>query len=207
MHRFLQGLVIGVAIAAPVGPVGLLCIRRAILDGRLAGLVTGLGAATADALYGLMAALGVSAVTNLLLEYARAIQLLGGLFLLYLGVHILRSRVPTAETRATHAPSLHAAYVSTVALTLANPITIVAFVGIFSALGIHTIGPGRDWSAALLVSGVFLGSCAWWLLLSTAASWISGHINAGVFRIMNYLSGGLIATIGLYELVQLALQL
>lgn len=207
MYLFAQGLLIGVAIAAPVGPIGLLCIRRSIIDGRLAGFVTGLGAATADACYGLIAALGVSTVTTLLLRHAHLIQLLGGAFMLYLGAHVLRSRLPDGEERPAHAPSLHAAYFSTFGLTLANPVTIVAFIGIFSALGIGLAPTGKLWSASQLVSGVFLGSCAWWLLLSSGASWIAGRINNGVVRIINYVAGGIIVAIGVYELAQLALQL
>lgn len=207
MHLFYQGLLIGLAIAAPVGPVGLLCIRRSIIDGRISGLATGLGAATADALYGLIAALGVSAVTGILLRHAHAIQFVGGLFLVVLGARVIRGRVAAGDGKSAHARSLPAAYFSSFALTLANPITIVAFIGIFSALGIGFTTPGREWPASLLVLGVFLGSCAWWLMLSAAASWISSRINESTLRLINWLSGGIIIGIGLYELLQLALQL
>jgi threonine/homoserine/homoserine lactone efflux protein len=207
VHLFLQGLLIGLAISAPVGPIGLLCIRRSIRDGRLAGLCTGLGAATADALYGLAAALGVSAITSLLLHHARAIQLIGGIFLLFLGLHVVRSRIVTDEGKPAHTRSLASAYFSSLALTFANPVTLIALLGIFSALGIGFSTPGREWSAGLLVTGVFLGACAWWLLLSSGASRIAGRINATVLHVANCVAGGAIIAVGLYELVQLALQL
>lgn len=207
MHLFCQGLLIGFAIAAPVGPIGLLCIRRSIIDGRLAGLFTGLGAATADTLYGLIAALGVSAVTSSLLRHAHSIQFVGGLFLVLLGLRLIRARVSAGDGRSAHTPSLHSAYFSSLVLTLANPITVFAFVGIFSALGIGFTTPGHEWSASLLVGGIFLGSCTWWLLLSGAASWLAGRINERTLRLMNWTAGGLIIAVGLYELTQLTLQL
>lgn len=207
MHHFFQGLLIGIAIAAPVGPIGLLCIRRSIMDGRLAGLSTGLGAATADAIYGFLAAFGVAAITGLLLRHGNVVQLAGGIFLIILGLRITRSRTAPAEGKATHAPSLAAAYFSGLGLTLANPVTIVAFLGIFSALGLGGPDTTPGAAAGVTVLGVFLGSCAWWLLLSAAASWIAGRINHGTLRIINWGAGGLLVAIGLYELAQLALHL
>lgn len=207
MHHFLQGLLIGIAIAAPVGPIGLLCIRRSILDGRLAGLATGLGAATADTLYGIAAAYGVAAITTLLLEHAQAVQLIGGIFLILLGLRVMRSRTAATDNRATHARNLLAAYFSGLALTLANPITIVVFLGIFSSLGIGTQGDNSHLTAGITVTGIFLGSCLWWFFLSTGASWIARHINQGTLRVMNWIAGGLLIGIGGYELIQLALHL
>ncbi len=205
MFIFLKGLAIGFAIAAPVGPIGLLCIRRSMVDGRLAGFFTGLGAATADALYGLVAVLGVTAITTLLLAHATAIHFIGGFFLLYLGFNLLRTKLASPEAGPAHAPSLRAAYFSTVALTLANPVTILAFVGIFSGLGIGLGSQDRLWSAALLVLGVFLGSCAWWLFLSSGASWLSSRINTRSLRIINLAAGGLIVAFGLWQLGSLIL--
>src|SRR5437868_1618115 len=126
MSPFLQGLVIGFSIAAPVGPIGLLCIRRSVAHGRAAGFVSGLGAATADALYGVVAALGLTAVTTALLAHRAWLQLGGGIFLVGLGIATFRSRPPTSAAREAETARLPAAYASTLALTLTNPMTILS---------------------------------------------------------------------------------
>lgn len=205
VENFLKGLVIGFSIAIPVGPIGLLCLRRSLNEGRLAGLVSGLGAATADALYGLVAALGLTAITDALLAHRTALQLGGGLFLLYLGITTLRAR-PPAPTAATPTPtrttSLHSAYLSTLALTITNPMTILSFLGIFAGLGFTGANHGV-WSACWLVLGVFLGSGIWWLLLSTAASWLGSRLQHGGLRLLNIFSGLIIVAFGLWQLGQL----
>src|SRR6185369_560193 len=136
MSNLLKGLVIGFSIAAPVGPIGLLCIRRSLTNGRVAGFVSGLGAATADALYGVVAALGLTAITSALLAHQSWLQLGGGGFLVYLGVTTLRAAPPAAAPRATAPTNLRSAYFSVLVLTLTNPMTILSFLGIFAGLGI-----------------------------------------------------------------------
>lgn len=199
MLNLWKGLVIGFSIAAPVGPIGLLCIRRALADGRWAGFASGLGAATADALYGVVAAMGLGALTTLLLEYQRWLQLGGGLFLVYLGVSTLRGGPQQAAVGAKHSPNLASAYLSTLILTLANPMTILAFLGIFAGLG----GSAGTGSAGWLVAGVFLGSAAWWLLLSATAGWMGAKLQRGGLRWINLASGALIAGFGVWQLVGL----
>jgi LysE type translocator len=125
---FLRGLVIGFSIAAPVGPIGVLCIRRTLADGRAAGFFSGLGAATADALYGAVAAFGLTAISSVLIGQATWLRLGGGLFLCYLGIKTFLAR-PAAEATPARATGLIGAYVSTLLLTLANPTTILSFVG------------------------------------------------------------------------------
>jgi len=199
---FLQGLIIGVSIAAPVGPIGLLCIRRSLNEGRLAGFVSGLGAATADALYGVVAALGVTAIANLLLAQRHWLQLGGGVFLLYLGVATLRARPPNEAARAAAPRNLAAAYASTLALTLTNPMTILSFAGIFVAVGLGPTAAGA-WPATLLVLGVFLGSAAWWLVLSATAGWFGARLQRGGLRTLNVVSGLVILAFGLWQLLQI----
>ncbi len=202
MSAFLQGLLIGFSIAAPVGPIGLLCIRRSLTAGRLAGLVSGLGAATADALYGIVAALGLTAVTTLLLAYQRPLQFVGGLFLVYLGIAIMRSTPATAASGTPPTATLSAAYFSTLVLTLANPVTVLSFLGLFAGLGL--LGNAHAPSAAFaLVLGVFLGSAAWWLLLSTSAAALGARLQSGGLRLLNLASGALIAAFGLWQLFRL----
>src|SRR5262245_23551445 len=166
----LRGLLIGFSIAAPVGPIGVLCIRRTLADGRLAGLVSGLGAATADAFYGCVAAFGLTAVSGFLISQQTWLRLFGGLFLCYLGIRTLLAapaEKPAIATGRRPSPGrgLLAAYTSTFALTVANPATILSFAAIFAGMGAGITSRSYA-SAALLVSGVFLGSALWWLLLS-----------------------------------------
>jgi threonine/homoserine/homoserine lactone efflux protein len=161
----LKGLLIGVAIAAPVGPIGLLTIRRTLASGWASGFATGLGAATADAVYGAIAAFGLTAVSALLVEQQGVLRLLGGLFLIYLGVQTFRA-VPAATPGGdARAAGITMAWGSAVLLTLTNPATILSFVAVFAGLGLAAAEAMSD--AALMVAGVFLGSAAWWLILSS----------------------------------------
>lgn len=197
---FFKGLLIGFSIAVPVGPIGMLCLRRSLTQGRLAGFVSGLGAATADALYGIIAALGLTAVTSTLLAYRFWLQLGGGLFLLYLGGAMLRARPRPIEARpASSAVGLGAGYLSTLVLTAANPMTILSFLGIFAAVGVGT-SAGGAWAACLMVAGVFVGSGVWWLLLSTAAGWLGTRLQQGGLRVLNVLSGLVIVGFGAWQL-------
>jgi threonine/homoserine/homoserine lactone efflux protein len=159
---FVRGLAIGFAIAAPVGAIGLLCIRRTLTNGRLAGFISGLGAATADAFYGAVAALGLTAVSGAMVNHQNAVRLVGGIFLLYLGVRTALSQ-PAVETGAGSPRGLAVAFGSTLALTLTNPTTILSFAAVFAGFGLGTAAADRG-SAALMVGGVFLGSALWWLL-------------------------------------------
>jgi threonine/homoserine/homoserine lactone efflux protein len=202
MIPLLQGMAIGLSIAAPVGPIGLLCIRRALADGRLAGLVSGLGAATADALYGVIAALGITAITTLLIEYRAFLQVAGGLFLVYLGLTTLRAKSSAEEIEAPSSTTLRSAYFSTLALTLANPMTIVSFIGIFAGLGVGAANAG-PLAGMSLVAGVFLGSAAWWLLLSFTASAFRGRLRAGGRNILNLVSGLILCAFGGVQLAEL----
>lgn len=202
MMNLWKGLIIGVSIAAPVGPIGLLCIQRAMAQGRLAGFVSGLGAATADAIYGVVAALGLGALTALLLEHERWLRLGGGVFLLWLGLSMLRAPAPQDVVTAARVPNLGAAYVSTLLLTLANPMTILAFIGIFAGVGGAQLAADA-WSAGWLVAGVFLGSAAWWLWLSATAGWLGGKLAQGGLRWVNIASGAVIAGFGGWQLAGL----
>jgi threonine/homoserine/homoserine lactone efflux protein len=198
---FLRGLAIGFVIAAPVGAIGLFCIRRTLTDGRLAGFVSGLGAATADALYGAVAALGLTAVSAAIVERQALVRLLGGCFLCYLGVRTALAR-PTTETRAGAAQSLAAAYASTFALTLTNPTTILSFAAVFAGMGLGTLARDRL-SALLLVVGVFAGSAFWWLLLSGGVGLARRALTAERLRWVNRLSGALLTGFGLLALLSL----
>jgi len=196
----LSGLVIGFSIAAPVGPIGVLVIRRTLANGRVVGFISGMGAATADAFYGTIAAFGLTAVSNLLIAQALWLRLFGGAFLLYLGIRTIaatfkkqdESQSPvllSAEEKQT-AIQLLPAYGSIFALTITNPLTILSFVGIFAALG---AGEAETYTeSALIVLGVFGGSALWWLTLSTGVSLFKRWVNEGAMVWVNRVSGGII---------------
>jgi threonine/homoserine/homoserine lactone efflux protein len=192
---FLKGLLIGFSIAAPVGPIGVLCIRRTIASGKLSGLVSGLGAATADSIYGLIAAFGLTLISNFLVSQQAILKLVGGLFLIYLGYSTLRSS-PAHATDAVGRNGLLGDYLSTVALTITNPMTILSFVAIFAGLGLASSNASYS-SAATLVVGVFTGSALWWLLLSGSVSLLREKIDGRGLRWVNIVSGLTILGFGL----------
>jgi threonine/homoserine/homoserine lactone efflux protein len=201
MNLLLRGLVIGFAIAAPVGPIGLLCIQRTLQGGRRYGLFTGLGAATADAFYGCVAGLGLTWLSSFLLDQRQWFSLIGGLFLCYVGMRTFVSR-PASQAATTQSGNLATAYLTTLMLTLTNPVTILSFIAIFAGLGLATAG-GDYRSAVLLVLGVFLGSTAWWLLLSGGVSLVRDRFNAAALRWVNRVAGVVIGAFGIYALTTL----
>ena len=199
---FLRGLLIGFSIAAPVGPIGVLCIRRTLSDGRLAGLASGLGAATADAFYGSLAGFGLTLVSSFLVSQQTWLRLVGGLFLLYLGVKTFLSQ-PAAESGQpvqTRARGLLSAYLSTLLLTLTNPLTILSFAAIFAGLGLAETG-GDPLSAGIMVLGVFSGSAAWWLVLSGGVSLLRAKVTTVTLRWINRVAGVVIVGFGVAALI------
>ncbi|HZC78306.1 MAG TPA: LysE family translocator [Ktedonobacterales bacterium] len=198
IHLLLRGVLLGFAIAAPVGPIGVLCIRRTLAFGRITGLVTGLGAATADMCYGAVAAFGLTAVSSLLISQQHWIRLIGGAFLCYLGVTTILAR-PASGAASPRPGGLAAAYASTLALTLTNPLTILSFAAIFAGLGFASTSASYV-SAALLVLGVFLGSALWWLLLSTGVGLLRQRLDLAALRWANRLSGMMILGFGSFAL-------
>jgi len=189
---------VGLSIAAPVGPIGLLCIRRTLAHGRSQGLASGLGAATADAVYGCIAGFGLMAVGDIFLQWARWLQLVGGAYLIYLGVRAFASPVQEAAPDRRW-QGVAGAYGSTFALTLANPVTIMAFAAVLVGLGLaeHNIA-----AASLLVLGVFLGSALWWMALTTAVGLLCRWTTAGVLRWINRVSGVVIVAFGFVALAR-----
>ena len=184
---FLRGLLIGFSIAAPVGPIGLLCIRRTLVEGKASGLISGLGAATADAIYGSIAGFGLTFISNMLIRQQGWLRLIGGLFLCFLGLKIFFSR-PARQEASLKGNGLLSSYASTFFLTLTNPMTILSFAGIFAGLGIGSTS-GNYISAVILVLGVFLGSALWWLILSSVVGMISKKVEPLKLRLVNRVSG------------------
>src|SRR5437899_10142107 len=196
----LKGLALGFSIAAPVGPIGVLCIRRSLAEGRQIGFATGLGAATADAIYGAVAAFGLTVISSFLVGQKWWLGLIGGIFLCYLGVRTFLSR-PAESSVTMPNGDLASAYCSTLILTLTNPMTIFSFVAVFAGFG---LAKSPDYFAAsLLVAGVFAGSAFWWLLLSTGVALFRSRVTPNWMRSVNRFSGGVIFAFGVYSLVTL----
>ncbi len=199
LSLFVRGIAIGFSIAAPVGPIGLLCIRRTVAGGRVLGFVTGLGAAAADAIYGATAAFGLTAVSRLFVSHQGWLRLVGGAFLCYLGARTFVAK-PAEQPVSVGAAGLLGAFGSTLLLTLTNPLTILSFAAIFAGLG--AAAPGADATAAgVLVAGVFIGSAAWWLVLSGVVGAFHGQLPPAALQWINRLSGAIIAGFGLIALL------
>ncbi|WP_319569244.1 LysE/ArgO family amino acid transporter [Cohaesibacter marisflavi] len=193
---YLQGIVIGLAIAAPVGPIGLLCIRRTLREGRLMGLASGMGAATADGLYGILAATGL-AVSGLLVSHGDWMRLAGGLLILYLGVTTFRRGFGAQPHDPAAAPSVHAplkAYATTFLLTLSNPATIIAFIGMISGLS-RGAESGPD-AAFWLVFGVFCGSALWWCILVGLTALVRERVPDRFMQAVDFISGSILSLWG-----------
>ena len=197
MIFFLKGLLLGFCIAAPVGPIGVLCIRRSLAEGLLIGLATGLGAATADAAYGCIAGFGLTAISDFLVGQKFWLGLVGGIFLCFLGIQTFLTK-PAEQSATAQGRGLTGAYVSTLFLTLTNPMTILSFVAAFAGFGLGVSSNYRD--ASLLVVGVFLGSAAWWLILSGSVGLLRSRVNMTFMKAVNRLSGALICAFGIYAL-------
>jgi len=195
----LKGILLGLSIAAPVGPIGVLCIRRTLSLGILNGFISGLGAATADSIYGGMAAFGITIISNFLLESQFYLHLIGGLFLVYLGYKTFRS-LPAEKAAEINAKGLIGAYTSTLILTLTNPLTIMMFLGVFAGLGLE----GTTYaSACFIVLGVFIGSALWWLILSEITNCMRSKLNSSQLLWINRMSGLIILGFGLSSLIKL----
>lgn len=196
---FLRGLVLGFTIAAAVGPISLLCIRRTLAEGRVVGLVSGMGVATADASYGGIAAFGLTAITDLLVDWRRALGIVGGAFLLWLAWRTFRS-VPGEAARTDDGArrGLPGAYLSTLALTLTNPMTILSFAALFVGLGVTG---GTAAGATLLTLGVFAGSATWWVVLAAVVGALRSRLTATGLRRVNVVSG---VAIGAFAIVAIA---
>ncbi len=197
----LQGAVVGFSIAAPVGQIGVLCIQRSLLGGRAHGFVSGLGAATADALYGAVAGFGLTFLSGFLLGQQFWFRLVGGLFLVYLAVRTIL-RPPAAQEASASGQGLLGSYLSTLFLTLTNPMTILSYGAIMAGLGVGA-SAGALAGAAIWVLGVFLGSAAWWLLLSSGVGALRGRVTPRLLRAINILAGLVIGAFGLWTLIGL----
>ncbi|MEN6356325.1 MAG: LysE family transporter [Armatimonadota bacterium] len=187
---FAKGIIIGFSIAAPVGPIGILCIRRTLAYGRASGFVSGLGAASADAMYAAVAGFGLTAISHFLISNGLWLRLFGGVFLLCLGIKIFLTKPALMSADHRH-EGLIEAYLSTVVLTLANPMTILSYTAVFAGLGVGAIGHGLT-SAVEIVSGTFVGSSLWWLTLSIGVGFVSNSLDRHMLKWVNRGAGVII---------------
>lgn len=192
MSLFSEGVAVGFAIAAPVGAIGFLCIQQTLKGGIRLGIASGLGAATADMMYGILVALGLKATQAILLSYKTPLTIVGGLFLCYLGLRKFFSTPSLKETR-TGNKGLMSAYITTFFLTLTNPATILDFMALFTALRIDVSGYVQSLS---FVGGVFTGSALWWFLLCFAVGLFRKRISAQLLQYINYIAGAAIFSFG-----------
>ncbi len=199
IHYLIKGLIIGLSIAVPVGPIGVLCIRRTLTRGRMVGFLSGLGAATADALYGAIAGFGLTFLVNFIIGKQIWLRLIGGGLLCILGAKTFLSK-PAEEGTSVEGNSLWNEYLTTFFLTLTNPLTLLFFVAVFAGLGIGSTGDSYV-SAGILVSGVFIGSAMWWLVLCGFTGLLQNLLNLKRLRWLNRISGLIILGFGLFALL------
>jgi threonine/homoserine/homoserine lactone efflux protein len=198
---FVRGLLIGFSIAATVGPMSVLCIQRTLSRGQIYGLVSGLGIATADGVYGCIAGFGLTVIATFLVNQQGWIRLIGGLFLVYLGIKTVFSK-PAERAALARANNFLGAYASTFLLTLTNPLTILSFIAIFAGIGVG--GASKSYlTAALVVLGVFSGSAFWWCILTGGISLLRGRFTPRWLLWINRISGSIITLFGVFALLSL----
>jgi threonine/homoserine/homoserine lactone efflux protein len=209
------GILIGLVVAAPIGPVNLICIRRTLQYGSLNGFMSGLGAALGDGLFAIVTGFGLTAIAQLIEGLSVPLQLAGGILLVCFGLYTYFSKPPKpydpkceVTTAKAKAPSsLARAMASTFALTITNPATLLGFTAMFTGLGGLAGDDPSFFSAAFVVGGVILGSALWWLTLTTLVGLLHARIDDRVMRIINHGSGLLVAAFGLVVLGHVALKL
>ncbi|MFZ7103489.1 MAG: LysE family translocator [Peptococcaceae bacterium] len=197
MEIWLKGFIIGLSIAAPVGPVGVLAIRRTLAAGRLCGFVTGMGAAVTDFIYAFIGGFGLTIISNFLIVNQSLIRLVGGFFIIYLGCKIFISD-PAEKAAAVMGKGLGGTFLSSFIIAITNPIAIIYYIAVFAGLG------GSDMisysAASLLVAGVFTGSALWWLILSQGVGLLKNKVTVRGIRLVNRISGMIIAGFGIYAI-------
>ncbi len=196
LHFFIKGIILGFSIAAPVGPIGILCIRKTLQFGRFSGFFSGLGAAVADTLYGTMAAFGLSFISDFLFAHQLWLRIVGGCFLIYLGAKTFFAKpLEMGQSAVTH-KTLLADFFSTFFLTISNPMTIFSFIAVFAGFGLLRSAESYA-NAYWLISGIFIGSAFWWLILSEGVTYFRSKVSQQVMVWINRCAGMLIIAFGL----------
>ena len=202
IYHLIEGMLIGLVVAVPVGPLGLLCINRALMMGPTCGLFSGLGVATADALAAGIAALGISLVSGFFLEHQILLRLVGGIFLCILGYRIYQTQ-PAERLPGSTINGLLSAYVTTFFLTFSNPVTILSFVAIYAGWHVPSLN-GHYFAAAVLTLGVFIGSALWWLAIFIGLTAFREKFDLRFLGLVHRVSGVVIAGFGIVALLSLS---
>ncbi|GAB5503694.1 LysE family translocator [Pyruvatibacter sp.] len=203
-YLVLNGVLIGIVVAAPIGPVNLICIRRTLAYGRLNGFLSGLGAAVGDAVFAIVAAFGLTAAASMLVSVGDWLQAFGGIFLIALGIHTYLSKPADNETVATNTSSkLAAAVLATFVLTITNPATMLGFVAIFGGVGGLVTTEPSLLTATLLVAAVFIGSALWWLGVTMTVGLLRHRMTDQALILINRVSGVLIVSFGFFVIGRL----
>jgi threonine/homoserine/homoserine lactone efflux protein len=198
---FIQGIIIGLTLAVPVGPISLLCIHRTVAAGRLHGIVSGLGVATADTFYAAVAFLGLTAVSGLIISHQNLFRFLTGIALILVGIQVFRSVPASVSENDVQEPYLED-YLSLFAIAAANPLTIIFFITTLPGFGI--VAQGTTFIAAVpFVAGTFLGSTAWWIVLCGSLGSVRSRLGTSNLRRINRISGILITLFGAVMLILL----
>lgn len=200
---FLKSALIGLSIAAPVGPIGLLCIQRSLGHGARIGFISGLGAAAADACYGALGAFGIGAITRAFVTLATPLALAGALFLAWMGVKMLRATPPDRAAVASDPARALPAFVSVFLLTLSNPLTILSFIAIFATLSGGDGLSGAD--GLVMVLGVFFGSALWWLALSLGVATVRHRLETHTLHWIDRTAGVALLGFAAWQLVRVSI--
>jgi threonine/homoserine/homoserine lactone efflux protein len=194
LRLFIQGIIIGLTLAAPVGPISLLCIHRTVANGRLHGIISGLGVATSDSFYAAVAFLGLTAVSGLIIGNQTVFRLVAGVILVLIGIRVFLSVPAEVSTGRDPEPYLRD-YLSMVAITAANPLTIIFYITILPGFGVVALGTSLI-AALPFVTGIFIGSAMWWIILCGSLGSVRSRLSAGNLRWINRVSGVLITCFG-----------
>jgi threonine/homoserine/homoserine lactone efflux protein len=203
VHLLVEGMIIGFVVAVPVGPLGLLCINRALSSGPLTGFFSGLGVATADALAAGIVALGISLISTFLLDHQMVLRLVGGVVLCYLGIKIYGTKPSPQAPPPGDVNGLVGAYATTFLLTFSNPVTILSFIAIYAGWGVKSLS-GHYLSAAFLTIGVFVGSALWWIVMFVGLTTYRDRFSAQLLGWIHKVSGAVIAGFGFIVLLSLS---
>ena len=201
---FARTLIIGLFVAAPVGAMGILCIQRTLAHGWRAGMATGAGIASADAMYAGLVAFGLTTMSQWMVAYQAYIRIVGGFALLWLGWRAIATPPARDAAKAIDSRHLKSLYASAIGLTLTNPMTIMFFAAIFASAGLAA--QARTGGAVAVTLGVTCGSLSWWLALTTGVSALRRAVSERLMSIVNRISGGMVIAFGLFAVVSGALR-
>jgi threonine/homoserine/homoserine lactone efflux protein len=202
---FIQGMIIGLTLAVPVGPIALMCIQRAITDGRLHGILSGIGVATADSFYAAVTIFGLTAVSGLIITHQFSFRLVAGVVLIFVGIRIFLTIPASLNVKTEHKTYLKD-YLSMVAIAIANPLTLIFFIAILPGFGV-VFHENSVFSASEFVGGVFFGSTLWWIILCGSVGSVRSRIRVEHIRLVNWISGVMIVLFGLGMLLLIAFPL